>query len=173
MGAAEPVTSGAAGPAGQAALWEQLSLPAAGQEAESAEPAPQQAAAEQAAQPAAQPTTVEAAQGEPTSAEQELAADQAAQIAKAAAARMAALAEAAMAAAMAAGLGRCAGPAPGTDDWHADRPAVVQGGARADVKAQMAARRENQERERAVREEELAWLAEYGQRREERDSSVW
>ena len=108
----------------------------------------------------------------PTSAEQELAAELA-QIAEAAAARMAALAEAAMAAAIAAGLGRSAGPALGTDDWHADRPAVVQGGARADVKAQMAARRENQERERAVREEELAWLAEYGQRREERDSSVW
>ena len=46
------------------------------------------------------------------------------------------------------------------------------GGARAAVKAQMAARREKQERERAVREEELAWLAEYDQRREERDSLV-
>ena len=41
---------------------------------------------------------------------------------------------------MAAGLGRRAGPAPGTDDWHADRPAVVAAGARAGVKEKMAAR---------------------------------
>ena len=95
----------------------------------------------------------------PTSAEQELAAELA-QIAEAAAARMAALAEAAMAAAIAAGLGRSAGPALGTDDWHADRPAVVQGGARAKVSQQREQRWQKQiekarkqlERERYVME---------------------
>ena len=46
---------------------------------------------------------------------------------------------------MAAGLGRRAGPAPGTDDWHADRPAVVAAGARAGVKEKMAARARHRE----------------------------
>ena len=39
--------------------------------------------------------------------------------------------------------------------------ATEGGGARAAVRVQMAARREKQERERAVREEELAWLQEF------------
>ena len=44
-------------------------------------------------------------------------------------------------AATAAGLDRRAGPAPGTDDWHTDRPAVVAGGGvRAAVKAKMVVR---------------------------------
>ena len=46
---------------------------------------------------------------------------------------------------MAAGLGRRAGPAPGTDDWHADRPAVVSKGARAIVKEKMSARDKHRE----------------------------
>ena len=37
------------------------------------------------------------------------------------------------------------GPAPGTDDWHADRPAVVSKGARAIVKEKMAARDKHRE----------------------------
>ena len=67
---------------------------------------------------------------------QAVATDQAAQITEATAARTAALGEATMAA----GLGRRAGPTPGTDDWHADRPAVVAKGARAGVEEKMAAR---------------------------------
>ena len=46
---------------------------------------------------------------------------------------------------MAAGLGRRAGPAPGTDDWHTDRPAVLAEGARAGVKEKMAVRHRRKE----------------------------
>ena len=73
---------------------------------------------------------------------------------------------------------RASPPALGTDDWWADRngnqksaadaaqppaaeAATDGGGARAVVRVQMVARREKQERERAVREEELAWLQEF------------
>ena len=110
--ATEPAAVAAELPTAEAPATE----PAAELMVEAAESAEQKLAADQAA------------------ASQAVAADQAAQIAEAAAARTTALAEAAMAA----GLGRRAGPAPGTDDWHKDRPAVVAKGARADVKEKVA-----------------------------------
>ena len=87
--------------------------------------------------PTAAQITNQAAASQAAAADQ--AANQAAaQTAEAAAARTAALAAAALAAVL--GRRAHAGPTPGTDDWHADRPAVVAAGARAGVKEKMAAR---------------------------------